>query len=502
MQGDRGAQGPGSARRRLRHGPRRRRPFLGPVPERQQLGAPPTDEFMRAALDGETGSSPRTTGEVVETVLARRLLRDRRGVLGVRRSRRAVRHDDQPLEHDAARQSDRRESRTGPAPGQQHCNLAASTCCRTCPKTPTPGATPSAMVVTAQTPGQGDPVPDQTKIATAGPAACDIGIGYTNPGARWRWACPTTRGRTRRAATITGIMADRRRRCARLRAFRPARPGSAVRGDADAWSGVYRMHLDAAPSTRSRGQPDLNQHLVRLGPKPLDRIAVVGARNAELSVAAPTGTISFMMGADTTGIEPDLGLVKHRSSSAADRRRSSTRPCPGPCADSATTTPPSSDRGRLDRREPQRRRLPDLTPHTCRSSPAPWARQPDLLRRAPADDVGHPAVLPRHVQDGQRPRGHLGRRRRAAPDRRAAQWVSMCVALYRDNCRSASPSPPARRKPLPSAPEQVAIQVVEQVARPVRNGCPVPAGPAPSRVPAADCKGLRDRRRVRGRLSR
>ena len=35
-----------------------------------------------------------------------------------------------------------------------------------------------------------------------------------------------------------------------------------------------------------------------------------GVRNAEASVLAPTGTISFLMDCDTTGIEPDLGLVK------------------------------------------------------------------------------------------------------------------------------------------------------------------------------------------------
>jgi len=38
--------------------------------------------------------------------------------------------------------------------------------------------------------------------------------------------------------------------------------------------------------------------------------ARVGVRNSQASVLAPTGTISFMMDADTTGIEPDLGLVK------------------------------------------------------------------------------------------------------------------------------------------------------------------------------------------------
>ena len=39
VQGHRGAQGPGAARRRLRHGPRRQGQPLDPVPERQQLGA-------------------------------------------------------------------------------------------------------------------------------------------------------------------------------------------------------------------------------------------------------------------------------------------------------------------------------------------------------------------------------------------------------------------------------------------------------------------------------
>ncbi len=37
-----------------------------------------------------------------------------------------------------------------------------------------------------------------------------------------------------------------------------------------------------------------------------------GFRNAQVSVIAPTGTISFMMDADTTGIEPDLALIKYK----------------------------------------------------------------------------------------------------------------------------------------------------------------------------------------------
>ena len=37
-----------------------------------------------------------------------------------------------------------------------------------------------------------------------------------------------------------------------------------------------------------------------------------GFRNAQMTVLAPTGTISFMMDCDTTGIEPDIGLVKYK----------------------------------------------------------------------------------------------------------------------------------------------------------------------------------------------
>src|SRR5204862_67381 len=39
---------------------------------------------------------------------------------------------------------------------------------------------------------------------------------------------------------------------------------------------------------------------------------VNGYRNAQAAVLAPTGTISFMMDCDTTGVEPDFSLVKSK----------------------------------------------------------------------------------------------------------------------------------------------------------------------------------------------
>ena len=37
-----------------------------------------------------------------------------------------------------------------------------------------------------------------------------------------------------------------------------------------------------------------------------------GYRNSQVTVLAPTGTIGFMMDCDTTGIEPDLALIKYK----------------------------------------------------------------------------------------------------------------------------------------------------------------------------------------------
>ncbi len=37
-----------------------------------------------------------------------------------------------------------------------------------------------------------------------------------------------------------------------------------------------------------------------------------GYRNAQVTVLAPTGTIAFLMDCDTTGVEPDIALVKYK----------------------------------------------------------------------------------------------------------------------------------------------------------------------------------------------
>jgi len=142
----------------------------------------------------------------------------------------------------------------------------------------------------------------------------DIGIGYTNLGAclmALGYPYDSEQGRAWAAsitALLTGTAAIRSTELAHLLG-----PAPLFAGDAPAWIAVYRMHLGAASQIASvQSQPELNERVTQVWSEALERVQLVGSRNAELSVAAPTGTISFMMDADTTGIEPDLGLVKFK----------------------------------------------------------------------------------------------------------------------------------------------------------------------------------------------
>ena len=75
---------------------------------------------------------------------------------------------------------------------------------------------------------------------------------------------------------------------------------------------VMRMHRDAVEDIND-GSPDYLKDAARqLWDKVIELGNRYGYRNAQATVLAPTGTISFMMDCDTTGIEPDIALVKYK----------------------------------------------------------------------------------------------------------------------------------------------------------------------------------------------
>ena len=75
---------------------------------------------------------------------------------------------------------------------------------------------------------------------------------------------------------------------------------------------VMQMHRNAVDEINSECPSYLVDAARRTWDDVLAAGRVHGFRNAQATVLAPTGTISFMMDCDTTGIEPDIALVKYK----------------------------------------------------------------------------------------------------------------------------------------------------------------------------------------------
>ena len=76
---------------------------------------------------------------------------------------------------------------------------------------------------------------------------------------------------------------------------------------------VMRMHRDAAYEIDSGQCPGpLRGAAIAAWEDALAAGRQLGYRNAQVTVLAPTGTIGFMMDCDTTGVEPDIALVKYK----------------------------------------------------------------------------------------------------------------------------------------------------------------------------------------------
>jgi ribonucleoside-diphosphate reductase alpha chain len=76
---------------------------------------------------------------------------------------------------------------------------------------------------------------------------------------------------------------------------------------------VMRKHRDAMRDVNARNVPsDLYTAARGAWDDAVELGEQFGYRNAQATVLAPTGTIGFMMDCDTTGVEPDIALVKYK----------------------------------------------------------------------------------------------------------------------------------------------------------------------------------------------
>ncbi len=142
-----------------------------------------------------------------------------------------------------------------------------------------------------------------------------LGLGYANLGAFLMsngMPYDSDEGRAV-AAAITALMTGR--------GYRKSAEVAAAIGTYDEYeknrephNDVMRMHRDAAYEIPDGqiGDEDLLVAARRSWDEAVAMGDEHGYRNAQATVLAPTGTISFLMDCDTTGIEPDFSLVKYK----------------------------------------------------------------------------------------------------------------------------------------------------------------------------------------------
>ena len=142
-----------------------------------------------------------------------------------------------------------------------------------------------------------------------------LGIGYANLGALLMAsgiAYDSDGGRALAGAITSLMTAASYRRSAELAGVVGAYEGYAR--NATAHARVMRKHAAANDSARS--VHDIDRGIFALATDEWAKGNAIGERNgwrnAQASVLAPTGTIGLMMDCDTTGIEPDLALVKFK----------------------------------------------------------------------------------------------------------------------------------------------------------------------------------------------
>ncbi|HVM98362.1 MAG TPA: vitamin B12-dependent ribonucleotide reductase, partial [Candidatus Acidoferrales bacterium] len=142
----------------------------------------------------------------------------------------------------------------------------------------------------------------------------ELGLGYANLGALlMSLGLPYDSEAGRQyAAAVTALMCGE----AYVQSARISEQLGAFEGyaaDHDAMLGVIAKHRGHAHRIEPKYVPlDLLTAARASWDEALDLGQVHGVRNSQVTVLAPTGTIAFMMDCDTTGVEPDIALVKYK----------------------------------------------------------------------------------------------------------------------------------------------------------------------------------------------
>ncbi len=281
-----------------------------------------TDEFMRAALEGRPWQTRYvTTGEVCETLPARELLR--------RIAEATHQCGDPGMQFDTTINdwhtcpASGRINASNPCSEYMHlddsaCNLASLNLMRFTDEAGVFDVAAFRHAVDIAILAQ-DIIVDRSsypteEIAANAHAYRELGLGYANLGALlMSLGLPYDSEAGRQyAAAVTALMCGE--------AYAESARIAAALGPYEGFARNREPHLRVLEKHRA--------HAYKLDPAlvPLELLAAArevwdqalaggrehGMRNSQVTVLAPTGTIAFMMDCDTTGVEPDIALVKYK----------------------------------------------------------------------------------------------------------------------------------------------------------------------------------------------
>ena len=280
-----------------------------------------SDDFMRAVeTDGDWDLTARTTGEVTETVKARRLFRQI--------AEAAWECADPGVQFSTTIDEWHTASNTGPInasnPCSEYLHLDNSACNLASLNLlsflgpdgvfDTEGFTHSAAVMfTAQDILVSNAHYPTEQIAQTSRDFRQLGLGFTNLGAMLMalglrydsdearsWAAAVTAAMTGAAYATSVSLAER------------IGPFAGYGDNAEPMQRVLQRHRLALDRIGEAAPAAVVDAARSSWDQAVEGCARAGIRNSQATVIAPTGTISFMMDCDTTGIEPDLGLVKYK----------------------------------------------------------------------------------------------------------------------------------------------------------------------------------------------
>jgi ribonucleoside-diphosphate reductase alpha chain len=169
-----------------------------------------------------------------------------------------------------------------------------------------------AVVFTAQEIIVGNADYPTEKIAENSRRFRELGIGYANLGALLMAnGLPyDSDGGRAWAAAITALMTGHAYATSALTAARMG-PFAGFHENREPMVAVLRMHQsEASKIDEELVPPELLSAAQEAWDEAVELAEHYGVRNSQASVLAPTGTIGLLMDCDTTGVEPDLGLVK------------------------------------------------------------------------------------------------------------------------------------------------------------------------------------------------